>query len=236
MRPMGIQIVNQSEKLDATDTQRIAEACHTQLHRDVAKAWNIAAPLSVGLDPHNDWYRCSLVDSIPEAPGALAYHDIDESGTPYIKVGVGETLKNSDTVSSTTSHETVELQCDIYCQEWSYSSRLGILVATEACDPVEAQSYSIRVADGTEVPVSNFVTPYYFVDADHGQPLDHQRVLMEPFSIATGGYRIDMEAGKVKNSWGAKFPDLKKKQIAAGRGRTFWRHVTMAVAMGAQTS
>jgi len=228
---MGIQVINQSGQLDATETRRIAQACHIQLQRDVAKAWDIASPLSVGVANRPGWYRCYFVDKIPEAPGALAYHDIDDDGTPYMKVGVTETLSNGDTISSATSHETVELQCDIFCQEWSYSSGLQHLVATEACDPVQSQSYRIRVGDGTFVPVSNFVTPYYFVDADRGKPLDYLRTLVEPFSIAEGGYRIDMRAGAVKNTFAKGYPRKKKQQIADGHGRTFWRHVTMALAM-----
>jgi hypothetical protein len=231
LSPTGIQIINRSSQLDATDTRRIAQACDIQLRRDVAKAWNIASPLRVGLVLRPGWYRCYLVDRIPEAPDALAYHSVDGRGTPFIRVGVTETLANGDTVSATTSHETVELQCDIYCQEWAYSSRLRHLVATEACDPVQAQSYRIRVPDGTFVPVSNFVTPDYFVDSTHGRPLDHQRTLVQPFSIAAGGYRIDMRAGAVTNTFAKGYPRAKKRQIAAGRGRTFWRHVTMAIAM-----
>jgi hypothetical protein len=228
---MGIQVINQSNQLGPAEARRIAQACHIQLQRDVAKAWDIASPLSVGVADRPGWYRCYFVDSIPEAPGALAYHDIDEDGTPYMKVGITETLSNGDAISTTTSHETVELQCDLYCQEWAYSSRLRHLVATEACDPVQAQSYRIKVGDGTFVPVSNFVTPFYFVDADRGKRLDYQRTLVQPFSIAKGGYRIDMHAGAVTNTFGKGFPRRKKRQIAEGHGRTFWRHVTMAIAM-----
>jgi hypothetical protein len=38
-----------------------------------------------------------------------------------------------------------------------------------------------------------------------------------------------MKGGAVKDVYGARFPARKVEQINAGRGRTFWRHVTMAL-------
>jgi hypothetical protein len=225
----GIQIVSETPDVTAEEVKHTAQACTIQLRDHVAPAWNIRSPLKVSTTAKPDYYVCHLVDTIPEAPGALAYHDVDDHGVPYIKVGVSETKKGGDTISSVTSHEAVELQCDIWCQEWSFSDSLKVLVATEACDPVQAQSYDITVADGTKVPVSNFVTPAYFVESAEAGTLDHLGKLTKPFSIADGGYRIDMKGGAVKNTFGKNFKAVKKKQIAAGRGRTFWRHVTIAL-------
>jgi hypothetical protein len=52
--------------------------------------------------------------AIPEAPGALAYHFVQPDGVPAGKIGVETTLNAGETVASATSHEAVELQCDIF--------------------------------------------------------------------------------------------------------------------------
>jgi hypothetical protein len=225
----GIQVVTRTAKVSEAEARRIAEACHIQLRDHVAPAWNIDRPLSVSVDAHRQTWPCYLVSSIPEAPGALAYHDVDGNGKPYIKVGVTDTLANGDSVSSATSHEMVELQCDIWCQQWCYSSRLQALVATEACDPVQAQTYEIEVTGGHRVEVSNFVTPGYFVDSAGSTGLDHLGKVKRPFAITAGGYRIDHKGGRVTEVYGRRFPPAKVAQMRAGQGRTFWRHVTMAL-------
>jgi hypothetical protein len=228
---MEIVLINQSTEIDDAEVARIAAACNIQLQNDVGPAWNIEAPLSVttGKSATKDSFPFYFVDEIPEAPDALAYHDV-EKGIPTGRIGVKPTLAAGETVSSATSHEAVELQCDIYCASWSFSNRLRCLVATEACDPVQNDTYTITV-DGTAVKVSNFVLPAYFTDDAMGNPVDHLKTLDETFAIAPGGYQIQMKAGSVHNVFGARFSDALRAGKAASHGRTFWRHVTMALVM-----
>ena len=230
---MGITFINQSTAITDEDVKRIAEACDIQLRRDVGPSWNIDKPLKVkaGKNPTKGSYPFFLVDDIPEAPGALAYHYVQDNGVPAGKIGVKTTLKAKESVSSAASHEAVELQCDIFCSAWSYSDRLRCLVATEACDPVQNGTYEIQVADGTQVEVSNFVTPYYFTENALGNALDHLGQLKETFGIAPGGYQIQMKGGKVNNVFGAGVSAELKDAKAASQARTFWRHVTMATAL-----
>jgi hypothetical protein len=103
-------------------------------------------------------------------------------------------------------------------------------VATEACDPVQSQTYTIDVA-GSQTEVSNFVTPHYFTDNALGNPLDHLGQLKNTFDIAHGGYQIQMKAGAVKNVFGAGVSRELKAAKEASHGRTFWRNVTMALVM-----
>jgi hypothetical protein len=228
---VAITFVNQSGLISDAEIERIARACNTQLQNDVARAWGISNPLTVTARPDPRAYQFTFVDEIPEAPGALAYHYVDaNTGMPAGKLGVKVTLDAGVTVSSTASHETVELQCDIFCASWSYSDRLACLVATEACDPVQSQSYHIDV-DGTLVEVSNFVTPYYFTDDSLGHPLDHLKSLTQTFAIATGGYQMQVKAGTVQNVYAEGFNPALRQAKEAGRGRTFWRHVTIALVM-----
>src|SRR5207249_1178530 len=115
----------------------------------------------------------------------------------------------------------VELQCDIFCASWSFSSELRCLVATEACDPVESYSYEI-----SGQTVSDFVTPYYFTDNSLGHPLDYMGRLSKTFEIASGGYQIQMKAGRVFNRYGDGFPDALRAAKDANKTRTYWRQIT----------
>lgn len=233
---MGIQFVNESAHLTAADLVRIADACNKQLHLHVAPAWGIKSPLSVSTLHHPSWYPCYLADTIPEAPGALAYHDVDDTGRPFMKIGVETTLDAGDTVSSAVSHEACELEVDRYCAQWTYSVGRRCVVATEVCDPVQDQSYTITSTDGTKVPVSNFVTPWYFVDDGHIHGYDYLDTLGGPFSVSPGGYLIVMKAGAVTNVFGESVDERKRAQREASRGRSWWRAVQMADAMSAAAS
>src|SRR5262245_27749393 len=228
---MNIALINHSTVLSDKEVHRIADACDIQLRRDVAPPWDIKHPLRVTTTRSDNEYPFFLVDAIPEERDALAYHYVQDNGIPAGKIGVKTTLDAGDSVSSAASHEAVELQCDIFCASWSYSTRLRCLVATEVCDPVQADTYSIEARDGTRVEVSNFVTPAYFTDDPLGKPLDHLRRLDKTFDIARGGYQIRMKGGRVKSVYGRGFSDRVRAGKDASRGRTFWRQVTMALAM-----
>ena len=138
------------------------------------------------------------------------------------------TLKAGESISSATSHEAIELQCDIYCASWSFSNGLKCLVATEACDPVQSETYKVHVSSGSDVEVSNFVTPLYFTPVTSGN-FDHLGQLTSPFQISSGGYQIRMKGGAVHNVFGDKVSEALKEGKAASRGRTFWRQVTAAL-------
>jgi hypothetical protein len=228
---MSIVLVNQSTAISDAEVGDIAKACDFQLQNEVAQAWGIKEPLHVTTEADPLGYPFFLVDTIPEAADALAYHFVQDNGIPAGKIGVKTTLGAKESVSSATSHEAVELQCDIFCASWSYSDRLRCLVATEACDPVQADTYKIKVDGGASVEVSNFVTPYYFTEDPLGNPLDHLGTLKKTFEIAKGGYQIQMKAGKVDNVFGDDFSPTVRAGKEASHGRTYWRHLTMALAM-----
>jgi len=228
---MNIALINHSTAVTDNEVHQFAEACDIQLRRDVAPVWDIKHPIRVTTTRSDDDYPFFLVDFIPEEKDALAYHYVQDNGVPAGKIGVKTTLDAGESVSSATSHEAVELQCDIFCASWSYSTRLRCLVATEACDPVQADVYAIETSDGTRVEVSNFVTPAYFTDDPLGKPLDHLGKVEKTFDIAHGGYQIRMKSGRVDNVYGPGFSAKLRAGKEASRGRTFWRHVTMALAM-----
>jgi hypothetical protein len=228
---VGITLINQSSAISDDQVEYIAEACNLQLRNEVRDAWGFRHPLKVSTRKSKDAYPFFFVDDIPEAPGALAYHYVQDDGVPAGKIGVRTTLDAGESVESATSHEAVELQCDVFCATWSWSSALNCLVATEACDPVQNDTYKISVEDGTTIEVSNFVTPYYFTDNALGNAVDHLGSLNEPFEIGGGGYQIRMKGGKVSDAWGKSATEAFKAAKERSQGRTFWRKVTMAIAL-----
>jgi hypothetical protein len=227
---MGIVLINQSAKIADADVEDIAAACDQQLQTDVAEAWGISDPLRVTTTPDATAYQFFLVDTIPEAPTALAYHSV-RNGVPFGKIGIGPTLQAGQSVSSATSHEAVELQCDRFCASWSFSNRLQSLVATEACDPVQGEAYPITIPNGKQIMVCNFVTPAYFSDDALGKPVDHLGHLTRSFDITPGGYQVIMKGGVASNVFGPRVSAALRQGKEASQGRTFWRHVTMALAM-----
>ncbi len=216
---MGVVLINQSKYIKYDEVNRMADALTVQLSRDVAAAWGSRGARTVvqaGLNAHPSWIPMYLVDDIPEAPGALAYHDVDNNGKPYGRIGVKTTLDSGASVSSAVSHEVVEYRVDPFCQLWAAGPRS--LVAYEACDPVENNVYDI---DGVEV--SDFVYPAYFQVGGKQQQYDHMHVLHAPFTVAHGGYLITMAEGQVTNQWGSEADPHRKD---GSRGRTFWRHAS----------
>lgn len=230
---MTIRLVNDSTLVTDGEANVIAAACTIQLHQHVARAWGIANPQTVTTRNVRGAYNLLLLDGLDEAD-ALGYHDVDENGVPYIKIGCSATIGAGEQVSTVVSHECCELQCDIWCASWSYSAAHSFLLATEVCDPVQDRSYTIRspAASGHLVRVSDFVTPAYFTDTPASDQLSWMRSLTQPFSFTHGGYVIRMQAGKVDNVFGAKFPDWKRATKAQPGSRTFWRHVNMALTLG----
>jgi hypothetical protein len=130
-----------------------------------------------------------LVDSIPEAPDALAYHTIDQAGRPVLRLGVqtildngGSLVDSGNSVSAACSHEVLETIGNPYVCWWSDFDGTK-KVALEMCDPVEADFYLI---DG--IAVSNFVGPRWFDAEDAIGPFDFMRRISAPLTMSSGGY------------------------------------------------
>jgi hypothetical protein len=212
---MGIQIVTHSSKYPKAVATTHAAAISKQL-TEMAKRWRVQS-LAVSTRSHPSWSQCLVLDSLDQA-GALGYHDVDDNGKPYIKIGVDVTLDAGLSVSSVISHECCELLADQFCQMWAYSGRS--LVALEVCDPVQDQSYRI---DGMEV--SNYVLPSWF-QADSEGPWDALGELDGPFSYSAGGYLITMTAGRIQYVNAARA--LVDRSFSR-RGRTWWRTIDAAL-------
>src|SRR5438128_1272264 len=211
----------------------MAKALTIQVARDFAPAWGIA-PVPVNVGGRGE--KVHFFDSAHSADG-YGYHECDPKGRPYAHVDVGlsiaagsDWLTGHDAVSTSASHEVLEMLVDPTGYEYSFNNR-RTLWAHEVCDAVQEDVYSITVGS-RRVAVSDFVLPAFFNPWSKG-PFDHMRVLDSSFSLSKGGYamceraRADYE--KDRKRFRVKFdpsvPRWRRKQKLDGFGRTYWRMV-----------
>jgi hypothetical protein len=186
------------------------------------RIWHITDAL------HTQGFRFKLVDELPDAPGALAYHDVDDSGRPYINVGLKPIFDNGGdwfvgpmSVVSVIDHETKELVGDPACNLWANDAE-GVTWARELCDPVESDVYTVTTDAGPPCTLSNFVLPAWFEPLDARGPYDFMQVCTRPFEIAKGGYAIKQTPGSVTEVFSEGYPEWKLKLKHRGAERARW--------------
>lgn len=181
-------------------------------NRDVASEYGGAVVVRAGADPtdiRTGEIPVRIGATLAQAPGAIAYHDVDTQGAPDVFDAI--TLSDSlfgpgNSLSVALSHELAETMADAGCNLVALAPD-GTGYAREACDPVESSSYEIALMNGVAHAargyVSNFVTPAYFVDG-HPGPWDFMTsqglggsAPPGPFKIAPAGggnYQIVYES------------------------------------------
>ena len=198
--------------------------------RAVAAAWGEYVWQVVD-DAHAQGFEVALFDDA-DAAGDLGYHDINTNdGTPYARVFVnpildngGTWLRGANSVAVTVSHEMCELVGDPTANHWVENAR-GALVAVELCDPVEASAYSIRLRDGRQVSVSNFVHPDWFNPyAPPTARFDEMQILTKPFESLRDGYVLHHTSIGVRTVWGKSYPRWRMAGKRAPGSRTYTRH------------
>ncbi len=148
-------------KLSADVLSHIAEAVSSQVNQEFATEWGARATLRVGADVNDiqpgEWAYVFL-PSLPNAPGASAYHDINGNGVPFALCAVQTcgSLYGPDGVSVDASHEILEAAGDEGANLFANDNK-GLLHALEMCDAVEIQTYGKTCKDGTIVQVSNWL-------------------------------------------------------------------------------
>lgn len=175
-----------------------AVALQTQLVRDVGPVWPYGqgAIVRVGSGPDDVGQAevpARILASLPDAPGAIAYHD-DAGGYPDVFLGL-DTCSLLTEVSSALSHEACEMSADPNCDQWvTVPSGIalpdgltaGQQIALEVCDPLQDRVYTIG-----DVTLSDFCLPAYFAlgptpdgpTSFTGQPLAQ-------FGRTFGGYQL----------------------------------------------
>jgi hypothetical protein len=193
-------LVNASASLLPAHVQAIADACAMQLAQDVSPVWNLPAlPVKVyaslsDVPVDQGIFVIRLVDQSDD-PSALGYHNAfyGEIEVPLIlqQQGAGILRGAGDTVSTVTSHEFIETLVDpdvnlavrMPGSEWA--------AAYEAADPVQGSFYTKTLPDGTEVQVSDFVYPAWFIPGlPEGTQYDFLKVCSAAFQVAPGGYVV----------------------------------------------
>jgi hypothetical protein len=168
----------------------VSRATTVQLNRDVSPSWggnySVRAGAADQIAPGEIVF--AIVDTLPDAPGAIAFHDVNGKAAPvaYLGLALCQTLAD---VSIAISHELCETAGDAGANLWA-DDTMGSEYARELCDAVESSFYDI---DG--VRVSDFVLPAFFATNSPGpysytESVGGPRVASAPFSTGLGGYQI----------------------------------------------
>lgn len=217
-----IHLVRHTPLISLDEMDAIAQACDTQLLRDVAPAHSIA-PSRV-LHTHDSDVPAGVraIRFVDDAgDDAYGWHTEDTGDLITGIVGVRTVLDNAGSiltgplsVSSVASHEVIEMACNPHVSLWADTGQ-GHLVAFEIGDPVQSDSYLIG-----GVAVSNFVTGQWFSPiSTPGDRFDYLGHLGAPFAMGDGGYVLQLQGGEVTPVFGADFPAWlwNLKQRAASR-------------------
>lgn len=120
---------------------------------------------------------------VPDAPGALGYHDRTPQGGPLVKVFPALDAVDGVPWTVTASHELAEATVNPLLRR-AVQGADGKFRAHEVSDAVEQDTYKI---DG--VAVSNYVLPAYFEPLSGAQlKLDYMGLVKAPLELRPGGY------------------------------------------------
>jgi hypothetical protein len=227
----------------AAQFQAMIDAWDEQLSGPVASAYgaqSVAFRIASGPDDRQPTeIGIHFRDTIPEAPGALAYHQV-VGGVPDIEIGVdlfSSLTGDGEAVSSGGSHELIEDYVDRGANGWKEKQDgSGAMGADEAADPVQNTGY----AASNGVFVSNFVLPSYFIPGAPG-PWDYLGVMAAQNDLSHG-YEIQalaptqvtqapdkprrgemLHADKVVFTVGVELSETQRKRKALPTSRTYRR-------------
>ncbi len=203
----------------AAALQRQSEEHFAPLWKQTPSTFIIVASEDVqALDVH----VTKIVDEIPEAPGALAYHTVDDGGRPILVIGWNVMKSEGGDIWkclwSGISHEACEergnpfVNLNVDMPDGKHDT------AQEACDWVQGDLYEL---DGHWM--SNFVTPEFFdVSITPGTRLDYMKLCTAPLTVRPQGYAAirEVREGRTRMVFG----DLVPEKIQAAK--------TMALVLG----
>jgi hypothetical protein len=128
-------------------------------------------------------------DDLTDAPGALAYHSVDDKGRPVLYVGMNANRSEGgnllDVLSESWTHEVFETARNPFVNRYLDAGGLfgSRKVADEACDPVQGSGWR----QGATL-ISNFTLPSWGDIGDVDGPWDHSGALKAAFQCAPTGY------------------------------------------------
>lgn len=207
-----ISIVNQSTLFKDADLPVLANALQFQVLSHFYPIHGISARIyytPTGKNPSPDHWVLALLDDSSQA-NALGFHDISPDGSPLGKVFVRTTLAANEIVSTTASHELLEMilnpDVNLLAEFDDAQGNASRIYFREACDAVEEDQYTIIIPTGwagagAEVVVSNFVTPAFFESFRTTGPFDYLGLLGAPFALSPGGYMTFLDLNNLSAGW-----------------------------------
>jgi hypothetical protein len=147
-----IACFNKAKTPLGVDFGLLIRALQVYVNRHVEPVWRTRAKLVRSTDfVPGAWAMVFLDDA--DQPGALAYHDLTPDGLPEAKVFVRTTLANNELVSTSASHELVEMLVDPGLNMMTTGPDPDATYAYETADPVEQYAFALD-----RIPMSNFVS------------------------------------------------------------------------------
>lgn len=200
-----IWVYNQSEILSDRQVRLMTKACDIQLREHFAPSWGIRpVPVRFMGTMKSGLGVDEAIVSVLDKPSRDA-RKRDLLGTRYVQdrrafgsVFVKQALESRDpkdfdsyvpTISTTLSHEILELLANPSITEWVDGPMLRGCYSyrKEVCDPVSFTKYEVKVR-AHSVSVSNFVLPAWFGISTEEPKFDHLGLLTKPFTLSPGGY------------------------------------------------
>lgn len=173
--------------LTASILNTIGAAVAKQINGEVCDEYGAHVTFRVGAanasDVYADEIACIIKDSLPEAPGAAAYHDKLPNGSPvayFAREDYTSHTEGSESLSVDLSHECIETIGDPGANRWADVAGDGSEKALELCDQVQNLTYEV---DG--VSVSDFLLQAAFDPGSPG-PFDHLGELVAQDDYANG--------------------------------------------------
>jgi hypothetical protein len=193
-----IVVQNESTVLTDAEVQNAIPAFQAAVAYDFRPYWDAGATLVFGVSPVPAGAWVYVIRDDSDQPGALAYHDVDQSDTP-VMFNFAKTEQHygsSWTVGFT--HELFETLADPDIRGAEEQDD-GSFYAREVCDPVEddALAYTRKGKDGSPILISDFVTWHWFSSKAPG-PYDFKGHCTKPGQILPGGYMSVFRNGR----WG----------------------------------
>src|SRR5271166_692520 len=203
-----------------------AAACQLQLTLDVAPFYGGTYAVRNGSDVQPGEMVFAIVDSLPDVPGAIAYHDVTGADVPvaYLALSTCNTLND---VSSAISHELCETAGDPACDLWADDGTHEW--ARELCDAVESNFYLVN-----GFAMSDFLLPGFFASNDPGpysfcqanpSASNVMGICKGPFQLAGGGYQIQRTSGTNEAQVTGKVRKLRAEKVAHWSSRVARRGV-----------
>ena len=221
-----LYVTNKSTLVTNAQVETMTRACARQLAHHVAPLWSrLPVPVVYTEQPQTAAPGTVVITITDKSDlkDAFGYHSEKSGDIEYAIVAAGPVFDNGGdaltkplSVASVLSHEICEWFVDPKCN-LAADTGLGYAVAYEVCDPVESDSYQVRIVPRgakktTQVTVSNFVLPAWFDPfASSTQSLDYLGTCKKPFVINPGGYAVQIKEGKATEVYGKKFPAWRKE-------------------------